>query len=230
MTAVIQRVIKASVKINNSKISSIDNGLVILLGVHKDDTEKEINYLVKKIIDLRIFNDDDKRMNCSLQDVNGSVLIISQFTLCGELQKGRRPSFLNAADPKKGKSMYDKFVEIFKGRDFNVKTGEFGSQMDVKLINTGPATFVIDTNKESIAVAEANQLGIRSFAMTDTNTNPKIIDFPIPANDDASKSIECIVSIVKTAIAEGLEERGAEQEAQDEKKKEKAKQISEEKQ
>tara|TARA_B110000438_G_C15800306_1_gene644822 strand:+ start:801 stop:1247 length:447 start_codon:yes stop_codon:yes gene_type:complete len=147
MTAVIQRVIKASVKINNSKISSINNGLVILLGVHKDDTEKEINYLVKKIIDLRIFNDDNKRMNCSLQDVNGSVLIISQFTLCGELQKGRRPSFLNAADPKKGKSMYDKFVEIFKGRDFNVKTGEFGSQMDVKLINTGPATFVIDTNK-----------------------------------------------------------------------------------
>ena len=91
------------------------------------------------------------------------------------------------------------------------------------------AIFVVDTNKESIAVAEANHLGIRSFAMTDTNTNPKIIDFPIPANDDASKSIERIVSIVKKAIIEGLEERGAEQEAKDVKKKEKAKQISEEK-
>ncbi len=99
----------------------------------------------------------------------------------------------------------------------------------VKMTRMPAAIFVVDINKESIAVAEANHLGIRSFAMTDTNTNPKIIDFPIPANDDASKSIERIVSIVKKAIIEGLEERGAEQEAKDVKKKEKAKQISEEK-
>ena len=89
------------------------------------------------------------------------------------------------------------------------------------------AIFVIDTNKESIAVAEANHLGIRSFAMNDTNTNPKIIDFPIPGNDDAQKSVECIVSIIQGAIAEGLEERGAEQEAKDVEKKEKAKKITE---
>ena len=99
----------------------------------------------------------------------------------------------------------------------------------VKMTRMPEAIFVIDTNKESIAIAEANQLGIRTFAMTDTNTNPRVIDFPIPANDDASKSIECIVAIVKKAIAEGLEERGAEQEVKDEEKKEKAKQISEEK-
>ena len=99
----------------------------------------------------------------------------------------------------------------------------------VKMTRMPQAIFVIDTNKESISIAEANHLGIRTFAMTDTNTNPKIIDFPIPANDDAAKSIECIVSIIKQAIAEGLEERGVEQEAKNLEKKEKAKQISEEK-
>ena len=99
----------------------------------------------------------------------------------------------------------------------------------VKMTRMPQAIFVIDTNKESISIAEANHLGIRTFAMTDTNTNPKIIDFPIPANDDAAKSIECIVSIIKQAIAEGLEERGVEQEAKNLEKKEKAKQISEDK-
>jgi small subunit ribosomal protein S2 len=99
----------------------------------------------------------------------------------------------------------------------------------VKMTRMPEAIFVIDTNKESISIAEANHLGIRTFAMTDTNTNPKLIDFPIPSNDDAKKSIECIVSIVKKAIAEGLEERGVEQAAKDLQKKEKAKKISEEK-
>jgi small subunit ribosomal protein S2 len=99
----------------------------------------------------------------------------------------------------------------------------------VKMTRMPEAVFVIDTNKESISVAEANHLGIRTFAMNDTNTNPKVIDFPIPGNDDAAKSIECIVSILKKAIAEGLEERGVEQEARDLEKKEKAKQIAEEK-
>ena len=99
----------------------------------------------------------------------------------------------------------------------------------VKMTRMPEAIFVIDINKESISIAEANHLGIRTFAMTDTNTNPKLIDFPIPSNDDAKKSIECIVAIVKKAIAEGLEERGAEQDAKDLEKKEKAKQISEEK-
>ena len=99
----------------------------------------------------------------------------------------------------------------------------------VKMTRMPAAIFVVDTNKERISVAEANHLGIRTFAMTDTNTNPKLINFPIPSNDDAAKSIECIVSILKNAIAEGLEERGAEQAIKDKEKKEKAKQISEEK-
>ena len=145
MTAVIQRVIKASVKINNLEDRSITEGLVILLGVHKDDTEKDITYLVNKIIDLRIFNDKNDKMNCSLLDINGSALIISQFTLCGDINKGRRPSFLNAADPNKGKNLYNNFVKLFKAKGLNVKTGEFGTHMDVNLINNGPVTFVLDT-------------------------------------------------------------------------------------
>ena len=145
MTAVIQRVIKASVKINNLEDRSITEGLVILLGVHKDDTEKDITYLVNKIIDLRIFNDKNDKMNCSLLDINGSALIISQFTLCGDINKGRRPSFLNAADPNKGKNLYNNFVKLFKAKGLNVKTGEFGAHMDVNLVNNGPVTFVLDT-------------------------------------------------------------------------------------
>ena len=145
MTAVIQRVIKASVKINNLEDRSITEGLVILLGVHKDDTEKDITYLVNKIIDLRIFNDKNDKMNWSLLDIHGSALIISQFTLCGDINKGRRPSFLNAADPNKGKNLYNNFVKLFKAKGLNVKTGEFGAHMDVNLINNGPVTFVLDT-------------------------------------------------------------------------------------
>ncbi|MEC8838799.1 MAG: D-aminoacyl-tRNA deacylase [Candidatus Neomarinimicrobiota bacterium] len=146
MTAVIQRVINANVKINNSEERSISNGLVILLGIHKDDTEQDISYLVDKIIGLRIFNDDNDKMNYSLLDIDGSVLIISQFTLCADLRRGRRPSFINASDPKKGKVLYNNFVQMFKRKGLNVKTGEFGAHMNVNLINNGPVTFVIDTN------------------------------------------------------------------------------------
>ena len=146
MTAVIQRVINANVKINNSEERSISNGLVILLGIHKDDTEQDISYLVDKIIGLRIFNDDNDKMNYSLLDIDGSVLIISQFTLCADLRRGRRPSFINASDPKKGKVLYNNFVQMFKRKGLNVKTGEFGAHMNVNLINNGPVTFIIDTN------------------------------------------------------------------------------------
>ena len=146
MTTVIQRVINANVKIDNSEERSISNGLVILLGIHKDDTEKDISYLVGKIIGLRIFNDDNDKMNYSLLDINGSVLIISQLTLCGDFRRGRRPSFINASDPKKGKDLYINFVQMFKRKGLNVKTGEFGAHMNVNLINNGPVTFVIDSN------------------------------------------------------------------------------------
>ena len=146
MIAVIQRVINANVKINNSEQRTINHGLVILLGINKDDTEKDSASLVDKIISLRIFNDRDNKMNNSLLDVNGSVLIISQFTLCGNIYKGRRPSFLNAANPKYGLVLYNDFVKLFKQKGIDVETGEFGAHMDVTIINNGPATFVIDSN------------------------------------------------------------------------------------
>ena len=146
MIAVIQRVLDAKVQINNSEERSITNGLVILLGVHKDDVEKDVTYLADKIIGLRIFNDQNNKMNHSLLDINGSVLIISQFTLCGDIRKGRRPSFLIAANPSKGRFMYDNFIQRFKQKDLNVVNGEFGAHMDVSLVNNGPVTFVIDTN------------------------------------------------------------------------------------
>ena len=146
MTTVIQRVINANVKIDNSEERSISNGLVILLGIHKDDTEKDISYLFGKIIGLRIFNDDNDKMNYSLLDINGSVLIISQLTLCGDFRRGRRPSFINASDPKKGQALNNDFVQMFKRKGLNVKTGEFGAHMNVNLINNGPVTFVIDSN------------------------------------------------------------------------------------
>lgn len=146
MIAVIQRVLDAKVQINNSEERSITNGLVILLGVHKDDVEKDVTYLADKIIGLRIFNDQNNKMNHSLLDINGSVLIISQFTLCGDIRKGRRPNFLSAANPSKGRSMYNNFIQRFKQNDLNVVNGEFGAHMDVSLVNNGPVTFVIDTN------------------------------------------------------------------------------------
>ena len=146
MIAVIQRVLDAKVQINNSEERSITNGLVILLGVHKDDVEKDVTYLADKIIGLRIFNDQNNKMNHSLLDINGSVLIISQFTLCGDIRKGRRPNFLSAASPSKGRSMYNNFIQRFKQKDLNVVNGEFGAHMDVSLVNNGPVTFVIDTN------------------------------------------------------------------------------------
>ena len=145
MIAVIQRVLDAKVQINNSEERSITNGLVILLGVHKDDVEKDVTYLADKIIGLRIFNDQNNKMNHSLLDINGSVLIISQFTLCGDIRKGRRPNFLSAANPSKGRSMYNNFIQRFKQKDLNVVNGEFGAHMDVSLVNNGPVTFVIDT-------------------------------------------------------------------------------------
>ena len=146
MIAVIQRVINAKININYSEQRCITNGLVILLGIHKDDVEKDVTYLAEKIVGLRIFNDQNNKMNHSLLDINGSVLIISQFTLCGDIRKGRRPNFLSAANPSKGRSMYNNFIQRFKQKDLNVVNGEFGAHMDVSLVNNGPVTFVIDTN------------------------------------------------------------------------------------
>ena len=146
MIAVLQRVTTGKVKIGDRIIGDIDNGLVILLGVHRDDKEEDIIFLADKIIGLRVFDDNNGKMNISLQDSEGSVLVISQFTLCGDWRKGRRPSFTKAADPDKGKLLYDGFINAVRSRGINVETGEFGAAMDVSLVNSGPVTFVLDTH------------------------------------------------------------------------------------
>ena len=146
MIAVLQRVTTGKVKIGDRIVGDIDNGLVILLGVHRDDKEEDIIFLADKVIGLRIFNDNNGKMNISLQDVKGSVLVISQFTLCGDWRKGRRPSFTKAADPDKGKLLYNGFIDAVRNRGINVETGEFGAAMDVSLVNSGPVTFVLDTH------------------------------------------------------------------------------------
>ena len=146
MIAVLQRVTTGKVKIGDRIGGDIDNGLVILLGVHRDDKEEDIIFLADKVIGLRIFNDNNGKMNISLQDAHGSVLVISQFTLCGDWRKGRRPSFTKAADPDKGKLLYDEFIDAVRSRGINVETGEFGAAMDVSLVNSGPVTFVLDSH------------------------------------------------------------------------------------
>jgi len=146
MIAVLQRVTTGKVKIGDRIIGDIDNGLVILLGVHRDDKEEDIIFLADKIIGLRVFDDNNGKMNISLQDAKGSILVISQFTLCGDWRKGRRPSFTKAADPDKGKLLYDGFINAVRSRGINVETGEFGAVMDVSLVNSGPVTFVLDSH------------------------------------------------------------------------------------
>jgi len=146
MIAVLQRVTTGKVKIGDRIVGDIDNGLVILLGVHRDDKEEDIIFLADKVIGLRVFDDNNGKMNISLQDAEGSVLVISQFTLCGDWRKGRRPSFTKAADPDKGKLLYDGFIDAVRSRGINVETGEFGAAMDVSLVNSGPVTFVLDSH------------------------------------------------------------------------------------
>ena len=146
MIAVLQRVTTGKVKIGDRIGGDIDNGLVILLGVHRDDKEEDVIFLADKVIGLRIFNDNNGKMNISLQDAEGSVLVFSQFTLCGDWRKGRRPSFTKSADPNKGKLLYDGFIDAVRSRGINVETGEFGAAMDVSLVNSGPVTFVLDSH------------------------------------------------------------------------------------
>ena len=145
MIAVIQRCLSSSVRIDNKKISEISYGLMVLLGICIDDKEKDAEYVAKKIQTLRIFNDENRKMNLSIKDVKGSILVVSQFTLCANIKKGSRPSFINAAPPLIGKRLYDYFILYLKDTGAEVHTGEFGADMNVELINQGPATFIIDS-------------------------------------------------------------------------------------
>ena len=145
MIAVIQRVSKAAVSITNKQIAKIDNGLVILLGVMSDDDETDCQFLQNKIAHLRIFNDENGKMNLSIKDINGEALVVSQFTLCGDWQKGRRPSFIKAASPERGEKLYNLFVQYMNSVNIPTKTGRFGAMMEVSLVNDGPVTFVLDS-------------------------------------------------------------------------------------
>ena len=145
MKAVIQRVSSASVSVANKKISNIRIGLLILLGVAKGDVKKDIDYMAKKTAELRIFKDDHKNMNLSVQDVNGEALVVSQFTLCADTNKGRRPSFVSAAEPKIAENMYELYCQKLQLFGIPVSKGKFGSMMTVELINDGPVTVYLDS-------------------------------------------------------------------------------------
>lgn len=146
MKAVIQRVTKASVTIENKINSEISNGLLILVGISHYDSQEDIDWLVKKIIHLRIFNDADTIMNLSLKDIDGEALIISQFTLMAHTKKGNRPSYIGAAKPEIAKPLYEQFITLFeKELCKKVGTGVFGADMKVDLLNDGPVTIIIDS-------------------------------------------------------------------------------------
>lgn len=147
MRAVVQRVDKASVEVEGKIVGEINKGLLVLLGVGAEDNEKDLDYLVEKIIGLRVFQDENDKMNLSLMDVNGELLVVSQFTLYGDARKGKRPSFSSSAAPDIGNKYYEEFVN--KARDLGVKTetGIFGADMKVNLINDGPVTILLDSKK-----------------------------------------------------------------------------------
>ena len=146
MISVIQRCSKAKVDIKNKTVGEIGHGMVVLLGIQKDDSKEDADYLVKKLSTMRMFNDSDNKMNLSIKDVKGSALVISQFTLCGDTKKGRRPSFINAETPEKGKAIYDYFLLRLEEESVPMQSGQFGEMMDVSLINDGPVTFILQSH------------------------------------------------------------------------------------
>jgi len=145
LKALIQRVRSASVRINNKSISKINLGLLVFLGVYKDDDINDIIYLVNKTCSMRIFPDTNNKINYSIKDIKGSILVVSQFTLCANIKKGNRPNFTNAAQSQYAKKLYLKFCSNLRKNNINVFEGVFGENMDVQLINDGPFTIYIDS-------------------------------------------------------------------------------------
>lgn len=147
MIAVLQRTSKASVVVDDKNVGNINSGLVILLGIKKGDSKEDADYLAQKISRFRMFNDDKNKMNRSILDIQASALVISQFTLCADTKKGRRPSFLNAESPELSKKLYEYFKVSLRQLGILVESGQFGSLMKVKLVNDGPVTFVLDSKE-----------------------------------------------------------------------------------
>ena len=145
MRAVIQRVKKSSVKAGNEIVGQIGKGLLVLLGVARDDAAKDADYLANKIINLRIFEDPDGKMNRSLLETGGELLVVSQFTLLADCRKGRRPSFIEAAEPQKAADLYETFVDRVREKGVKLQTGRFRAMMEVALINDGPVTLIIES-------------------------------------------------------------------------------------
>jgi D-tyrosyl-tRNA(Tyr) deacylase len=150
MRIVIQRVSRASVKVADETVGKIENGLLVFLGISHNDQEEDVHWLAKKLMNLRIFNDDEGKMNLSLNDVDGEVLMVSQFTLHASTKKGNRPSFVKSANPNLGKRLYDYFIDYLnKEYKISVATGVFGAMMEIELLNDGPVTIIMDSkNKE----------------------------------------------------------------------------------
>ena len=147
MRAVLQRVSRADVTVGGACIGKIEQGLLVLLGVEQGDNESDLDYIVSKVCGMRIFEDDEGKMNRSVEDVGGSILVVSQFTLMGDARKGRRPSFVKAGSPSDAKALYEKTVEKFRASGIPIETGEYQAEMQVSLVNDGPVTILLDSKK-----------------------------------------------------------------------------------
>jgi len=148
MRAVVQRVCSASVTVHGRTVGSIQRGLLVFVGVGRDDSDKDVTYVVDKILQLRLFADGDGTMNLSVKDVGGSVLVVSQFTLYGDCRRGRRPSYINASDPETARLRYEAVVAGLRRDGLPVETGEFQAMMEVDSINDGPVTLLLDSAKD----------------------------------------------------------------------------------
>ena len=144
MKLVVQRVTSAKVEVENKIVGQIQKGFMVLIGIGENDTEKEADYLVKKLCNLRVFEDENDKMNLSLKDVNGSILLISQFTLYANTKDGNRPSFIEAAKPNKANMLYEYFINECIKKDIDIQKGIFGANMQVSLVNDGPVTIIIE--------------------------------------------------------------------------------------
>lgn len=147
MRAVVQRVTSSKVIVNQKTIGEIKMGFNVLIGISKDDSLEDLNYIRDKILNLRVFQDEDDKMNLSIKDVEGEILVISQFTLYGDCRKGRRPNFMNAMGGNLAEEFYEKFVSLLKESGLKIETGEFGADMKVDIQNDGPVTILLDSKK-----------------------------------------------------------------------------------